>query len=111
MKVVSDLDRKLKRTPTIHECRAEAERRRVTLPAGVVGVRVYDLRHSFASIGAGGGLSLPIIGKLLGHTTSRSTQRYAHLADDPLREATDKIGMVIAGAGKSADIVRLRGGV
>jgi len=60
--------------------------------------RLYDLRHSFASIGAGGGLSLPIIGKLLGHTQARTTQRYAHLADDPLREATERIGAVIAGA-------------
>jgi integrase len=62
--------------------------------------RVYDLRHSFASVGAGGGLSLPVIGRLLGHTQSRTTERYAHLADDPLREATEKIGTVIAGSGK-----------
>jgi integrase len=61
------------------------------------GARIYDLRHSFASVGAGGGLSLPIIGRLLGHTQSRTTQRYAHLSDDPLREAADKIGNVIAG--------------
>jgi integrase len=58
--------------------------------------RLYDLRHTFASVGAGGGLSLPIIGRLLGHTQARTTQRYAHLADDPLREATEKIGAVIA---------------
>jgi integrase len=71
--------------------------------------RLYDLRHTFASIGAGGGLSLPIIGRLLGHTQARTTQRYAHLADDPLREATDKIGAVITGAGKSgAGVVRIR---
>jgi integrase len=73
--------------------------------------RLYDLRHSFASIGAGGGLSLPIIGRLLGHTQSRTTQRYAHLADDPLREAAEKIGAVISGAGKGgAEIVRIRKG-
>jgi integrase len=73
--------------------------------------RVYDLRHSFASVGAGGGLSLPIIGKLLGHTQQRTTQRYAHLADDPVREAAEKIGNVIAGAraGKAgAPVVSLR---
>jgi integrase len=64
--------------------------------------RLYDLRHSFASVGAGGGLSLPIIGKLLGHSQSRTTQRYAHLADDPLREAAEKITTVITGAGKPA---------
>jgi integrase len=71
--------------------------------------RLYDLRHTFASVGAGGGLSLPIIGRLLGHTQSRTTQRYAHLADDPLREAADKIGRVITGKGKGAAVVPLRG--
>jgi integrase len=71
--------------------------------------RVYDLRHTFASVGAGGGLSLPIIGRLLGHTQPRTTQRYAHLGDDPLREAAEKIGRVIAGEGKGADVVPLRG--
>jgi integrase len=61
--------------------------------------RLYDLRHSFASVGAGGGLSLPIIGRLLGHTQSRTTERYAHLANDVLREAAARIGGAIAGAG------------
>jgi integrase len=68
--------------------------------------RVYDLRHTFASVGAGGGLSLPIIGRLLGHTQPRTTQRYAHLADDPLREAAEKITTVITGAGKPGAEVR-----
>lgn len=73
--------------------------------------RAYDLRHTFASVGAGGGLSLPIIGRLLGHSQARTTQRYAHLADDPLREAAEKIGTVIAGKGKGkgAAVVPLRG--
>ena len=72
--------------------------------------RLYDLRHTFASIGAGGGLSLPIIGRLLGHTQTRTTQRYAHLADDPLREAAEKITTVITGAGKlGAPVVPLHG--
>ena len=71
--------------------------------------RLYDLRHTFASVGAGGGLSLPIIGRLLGHTQPRTTQRYAHLADDPLREATEKIGAVITGKGNGAAVVPLRG--
>jgi integrase len=80
--------------------------------AGLTGeARVYDCRHTFASVGAGGGLSLPIIGRLLGHTQSRTTQRYAHLADDPLREAAEKITTVITGAGKvGAPVVPLRGG-
>jgi len=74
----------------------------VTARAGLgdEGALVYTLRHSYASIGAGGGLSLQIIGKLLGHTVARTTERYAHLADNPLREAADRIGASIAGAGK-----------
>src|SRR5262249_2542001 len=74
--------------------------------------RLYDLRHSFASIGAGGGLSMVILGKLLGHSQSRTTQRYAHLADSALQDAANRIGSVIAGAtgGKSADVTPLHGG-
>jgi integrase len=108
--IVPDLRARLSREPTIKECRAEAALRDVALPAGLTTARPYDLRHTFASVGAGGGLSLQIIGKLLGHTQFRTTQRYAHLADDPLREATAKIGSVISGAGKgSKNVKRLRG--
>lgn len=60
--------------------------------AGIEGVRLHDLRHTFASIGAGYGLGLPIIGKLLGHAETRTTERYAHLDNDPLRRATNRIG-------------------
>jgi integrase len=96
---------------TIATCQAEAARRKIVLPVGLTDARAYDLRHTFASIGAGGGLSLQIIGRLLGHTQSRTTQRYAHLADDPLREAATKIGGVIAGAGKpAANVERLHKG-
>lgn len=62
------------------------------------GLRLHDLRHNFASFGAGGGLGLPIIGKLLGHAQASTTQRYAHLDADPLRRAADAIGAAIAGA-------------
>ena len=72
------------------------------------GARPYDLRHTFASVAVGGGLNLPIIGKLLGHPQVRTTQRYAHIADDPLREAANKVGTAIAGE-ESVDPVRLRG--
>jgi integrase len=109
-KLVTDLTRKLGRRPTVRECKITAEQSKVTLPVGVLDARLYDLRHSFASIGAAGGLSLPIIGKLLGHTRTPTTARYAHLADDPLREATEKIGKVITGAGGSGNVVKLRGG-
>ena len=78
--------------------------------AGLAGVRIYDLRHTFAAMGAGGGLGLPIIGRLLGHTQARTTQRYAHLADDPLREAADKIASAITKAGEGGKVTRLRDG-
>jgi integrase len=108
--IVADLRAAAGRDVTVEECRAEAARRGLELPVGLTDTRPYDLRHTFASVGAGGGLSLQIIGKLLGHTQARTTQRYAHLADDPLREAVDKIGGVIAGAGKgSKNVKRLRG--
>ena len=78
--------------------------------AGLTDIRIYDLRHTFAATGAGGGLSLPIIGRLLGHTQVRTTLRYAHLADDPVREAADKIARAITKAGKGGGkVVRLRG--
>jgi integrase len=81
--------------------------------AGLQGVRLHDLRHTYASFGAGGGLGLPIIGKLLGHTQASTTQRYAHLDADPLRLASNAIGGRIAAAlearkGKVAPLSRRR---
>ena len=74
-------------------------------------VRIHDLRHTYASILASSGLSLPIIGALLGHTQAATTQRYAHLMDDPLRAATERVGAVVSGAGKTmADVVPMRRG-
>ena len=66
--------------------------------AGIPDVRIHDLRHSFASVGAASGQSLPIIGALLGHTQAQTTQRYAHLADDPLQAAAASIGAKIEAA-------------
>ena len=62
------------------------------------GVRLHDLRHTHASYGAGLGLGLPIIGKLLGHTQASTTQRYAHLDNDPLRRASNRTGGKLAQA-------------
>jgi integrase len=66
--------------------------------AGLAGLRLHDLRHSHASVGAGAGLSLPLIGKLLGHSQAATTQRYAHLANDPVRAASETIGATIKAA-------------
>lgn len=60
--------------------------------AGLDDVRIHDLRHTFASIGAGMGMSLHMLGRLLGHTQAATTSRYAHLAQDPVRTAADAIG-------------------
>jgi integrase len=82
----------------------------VSRAAGLEGVRLHDLRHSFASFGAGASLGLPIIGKLLGHSQPATTARYAHLDADPMRRAVDTIGSTISAAmdrGKSAEIVPL----
>lgn len=61
-------------------------------------LRLHDLRHSFASVGAGEGLGLPIIGNLLGHKRPETTARYAHLAIDPARRASERIAGSIAAA-------------
>jgi len=94
---VMALEEALDRRPNSRECLAEAERRGLKLSVALLDARIYDLRHTFASLGAGGGLSLQIIGRLLGHTQHRTTMRYAHLADDPLREAAVKIDALIGG--------------
>jgi integrase len=71
---------------------------RVREAAGLDDVRLHDLRHSFASVGVGGNLSLPIIGALLGHRNASTTQRYAHLSADPLRKANEAVGARIGAA-------------
>ena len=58
-------------------------------------VRLHDLRHTFASVGAGSGMGLPIVGALLGHSKPSTTNRYAHLADGPLKEAVERISQQI----------------
>lgn len=82
---------------------------RIRKRAGLEDVRLHDLRHSFASVAASGGLSLPMIGKLLGHTQAATTARYAHLAADPLKAANEAIGQRIAAVmrGEGAEVVDL----
>lgn len=70
----------------------------LTQRAGLVGVRLHDLRHSFASIGAESGLGPPVIGALLGHSSAQTTKRYAHAADEASRRAVGNIGGQIAAA-------------
>ena len=72
--------------------------------AGLEGLRLHDLRHTFASVGAGTSLGLPIIGKLLGHSQPATTARYAHLDAHPMRQAANSIGASIATAMQTKEI-------
>ena len=85
---------------------------RIREAADLADVRLHDLRHTYASTAAASGLSLPMIGALLGHKHASTTQRYAHLADDPLHAATEKIGDQFAAAldGKDASVVSIEEG-
>ena len=78
--------------PGAHLVNLQKPWRRIRTAAGIPDVRIHDLRHSFASVAAGAGLSLPMIGKLLGHSQPITTARYAHLAADPVHEASERIG-------------------
>jgi len=96
--------------PKIHESgatgqRTEAPRSDLKRPwegirrmAGLEDVRLHDLRHTHASVGVGSGVSLQIVSKLLGHNQLSTTQRYAHLASDPIRSASEELGSRLAEA-------------
>jgi integrase len=116
-KVLADLPRIQGNPHVIAGAKAGAPRSDLKKPwaavsraAGLEGVRLHDLRHSFASFGAGASLGLPIIGKLLGHSQPATTARYAHLDADPMHRAVDTIGSTISAAmdrRKLAEIVPL----
>lgn len=69
---------------------------RIRTRADLKSVRLHDLRHTYASVGAAAGFNLFLIGKILGHSQVSTTQRYAHLAQDPVRAANDRISTEIA---------------
>ena len=71
---------------------------RIREAADLEDLRIHDLRHTFASAGLSSGEGLPLIGKLLGHAHISTTSRYAHLADDPIRAAADRISRNVAEA-------------
>ena len=79
--------------------------------AGLDDVRLHDLRHSYASLAAGRGVSLYTIGKLLGHKDPVSTQRYAHLARDAVQAVNDELGAVMQAAIRKprSKVVGIRG--
>lgn len=65
---------------------------------GIADVRLHDLRHSFASFAVRRSETLPMIGKLLGHTKINSTARYAHLDDSSQLEVAHRVGTLIRAA-------------
>lgn len=73
---------------------------KVRAAADLPQVRLHDLRHTFASFAAAGGLSLPLIAAILGHKDVKTTQQYAHLADTPVKAAADRTAAAIDGAMK-----------
>jgi integrase len=75
---------------------------RLCRAAAVRGLRLHDLRHSFASQLASGGASLPLIGAILGHSNPSTTHRYAHLFDNSQRAAVEQVGAIVMAAGKEA---------
>lgn len=84
--------------------------RRIRKAALLRDVRIHDLRHSFASVGVSGGLTLPLIGGLLGHTQAATTQRYAHLAGDVRQAAANTVASAIEAGlnGKAAEVIPIR---
>jgi integrase len=72
--------------------------RKVTELADVRGLRLHDLRHSFASVAVSNGESLYIVGKILGHRQAKTTEVYAHLAQDPIQAAADRAARKISEA-------------
>ena len=84
---------------------ARGKERTIVTPSA----RIHDLRHTYASVLASAGLSLPIIGALLGHSQPATTARYSHLLDDPLRAATERVGAIVMPKGEGAETQPLKG--
>jgi integrase len=92
-----------------HRITVEGPQKRIWKAAKITGLRIHDLRHSYASHLASAGIGLHTIGALLGHSNPKTTHRYAHLMDDPLREATERAGAIIEGK-PLAPVVPMKGG-
>ncbi len=88
--------------------------RAIRAAAGLPDLRLHDLRHAFASVGAMSGDSLLVIGRLLGHSQAATTARYAHLAADPVKAAgagiAGRIAAMLDGTGQASGgaVVALR---
>jgi integrase len=83
------------KNPGQHLVNLQKPWRRIRKQAGLKDFRIHDIRHNYASIAVGAGQDLHMVGKLLGHTQVQTTHRYAHLADEPINIANDKIGGIL----------------
>jgi integrase len=92
-----------------HRVELKYDWRAVCKAARITDARIHDLRHTFASLLASSGQSLPIIGRLLGHTQAQTTARYSHLTSDPLREASERAGAAWANDKASGEVVPIKG--
>ena len=72
--------------------------RRIRRDAAIPDVRLHDLRHSFASVAINNGVSLVLIGRLLGHALPETTARYAHLEDSSIAEAAARVNQSLSQA-------------
>lgn len=91
------------RSPGKHIHNLRKPWRRVCDEAGIGPVRVHDLRHTAASVALGGGASLSLVGRLLGHTQAQTTLRYSHLDSDPALKVANLIGGLISPPGAGTD--------
>ncbi len=82
-------------TPGQHLYNLQKPWRRIRQDCGLDDVRIHDLRHSFASMAAMSGMSLPIIGSMLGHSQPQTTAQYVHLMGEPMREAANAVSETI----------------
>ena len=90
-----------------HLVNLEKPWRRIRKKAGLSAIRLHDLRHTFGSMLAAQGHQMPMIAKLLGHSQLQTTARYIHLAPDPVKDATNKIGTTmdqLIGANRQLDM-------
>ena len=85
--------------------------RRIRERAGLTGVRIHDLRHTYASNAVSSGMPIQMVGRLLGHTQIQTTMRYAHLADDPVKNAAEenaeRLSALVGGAIPQTAILRV----
>ncbi|WP_131196872.1 site-specific integrase [Lichenihabitans psoromatis] len=91
-------DRVRERATELAQVRAQAAGEPLDRAPNLTGVRLHDLRHSYASFAVADGATLFMVGKVLGHRQSRTTEIYAHLHDDPLKAVADRTGKRIADA-------------